>query len=179
MKRIAFLLCLVLLTSCKGEPSLQRYFVDHQQDRNFISFDVSPGILKIDPAKLSASQKNALESFNKMNVLAFRVNDSNKAQFAQERDKVSRIMKDPKYQQLMKFSSGKEGASLSFVGDEEHIDEIVVYANAKETGFAVVRILGDDMNPTQIVEMLTSLREAQFNMEQLKPLQEMLEQQKR
>jgi hypothetical protein len=46
----------------------------------------------------------------------------------------------------MKFASGKEGASVSFVGTDDHIEEFVFFANKEENGFAVVRILGKDMN---------------------------------
>ena len=83
-------------------------------------------------------------------------------------------MKDEKYQQLMKFGSGKEGASVSFVGSDEHIDEFVFFANRNENGFAVVRVLGKDMNPTHIMNMMSVLQQSNIDLEQLKPLQEMI-----
>jgi hypothetical protein len=46
----------------------------------------------------------------------------------------------------MKYSSGVEGASVSYVGTDEHIDEFVLFANSKDAGFAVIRVLGTDMN---------------------------------
>ena len=176
MKRISFLLalCCLVLTSCNSEPTLQKYFVENTENKNFIAVDVSPSILNIDPKKLSADQKLALESFDKMNILAFKINDKNQAEFAVEKAKVDAILKNEKYQQLMKFNSGKEGASVSFVGDDEHIDEFILYANKKETGFAVVRILGKDMNPTGIMSMLSILKTSNIDLEQLKPLQDML-----
>jgi len=176
MKRLSFLLGLfsLVLASCHSEPTLQKYFVENTENKNFIAVDVSPGILNIDPKKLSADQKLALESFDKMNILAFRANDKNQAEFAVEKAKVDAILKNEKYQQLMKFNSGKEGASVSFVGDDEHIDEFILYANKKEAGFAVVRILGKDMNPTGIMSMLSILKTSNIDLEQLKPLQDML-----
>jgi hypothetical protein len=75
----------------------------------------------------------------------------------------------------MKFGSGKDGASVSFVGDNEHIEEFVLYANKKENGFAVIRILGKDMNPTGIMTMISLLQKSNVNLEQLKPLQQLLE----
>jgi len=123
---------------------------------------------------LTADQVKALQSFDKMNILAFKRNDKNQAQFEAERSKVNAILKDEKYQQLMKFGSGKDGASVSFVGDDEHINEFVVYANKKENGFAVVRVLGKDMNPTSIMNMISILKESNLDLEQLKPLQEMM-----
>ncbi|MFE3869536.1 DUF4252 domain-containing protein [Flavobacterium sp. LS2P90] len=175
MKAVYSILLLfsLFLISCNSEPTLQKYFVENTENKNFIALDVSPSILNVDKAKLSSEQNEALQSFEKMNVLAFKLNGTNKAQFELERDKVNLILKDKKYQQLMKFGSGKEGASVSFVGSDEHIEEFVLFANKKETGFAVVRILGKDMNPNNIMTMLSVLKESKIDIEQLKPLQEM------
>lgn len=176
MKRIysIAILCSLFLASCNNKPSLQKYFVENTENKNFIALDVSPSILNVDKTKLSAEQNTALESFDKMNILAFKLNDTNKTQFDAERAKVVAILKDEKYQQLMKFGSGKEGASVSFVGDDEHIEEFILFANQKENGFAVVRILGKDMNPTGIMTMMSVLQSSNIDLEQLKPLQEML-----
>lgn len=176
MKRIYNITCLLvlLLISCNSEPSLQKYFVENTENKNFIALDVSPNILNVDKTKLSTEQSEALRSFDKMNILAFKLNDTNKDQFEIEREKVSSILKEEKYQQLMKFGSGKEGASVSFVGSDDHIEEFVLFANKKENGFAVIRILGKDMNPTHIMNMMSVLKSSNIDLEQLKPLQDML-----
>jgi len=168
------LLFSLFLISCNSEPTLQKYFVENTENKNFIALDVSPDILNVDKTKLSIAQNDALKSFDKMNVLAFKLNDKNKAEFEMERAKVDLILKDKKYQQLMKFGSGKEGASVSFVGTDEHIEEFVFYANKKENGFAVVRILGKDMNPTSVMTMMSVLQQSNIDLEQLKPLQQLM-----
>jgi hypothetical protein len=168
------LLFSLFLISCNSEPTLQKYFVENTENKNFIALDVSPNILNVDKTKLSVAQNDALKSFDKMNVLAFKLNDKNKAEFEMERAKVDLILKDKKYQQLMKFGSGKEGASVSFVGTDEHIEEFVFYANKKENGFAVVRILGKDMNPTSVMTMMSVLQQSNIDLEQLKPLQQLM-----
>lgn len=164
----------LLLMSCNSEPTLQKYFVKNTENKNFIAMDVSPSILNVDETKLSVEQNNALHSFDKMNILAFKLNEENKGQFEVERAKIDLILKDSKYQQLMKFGSGKQSASVSFVGSDEHIEEFVLFASRKETGFAVVRVLGKDMNPTNIMTMLSVLKESKIDLEQLKPLQELI-----
>ncbi|MDP3679927.1 MAG: DUF4252 domain-containing protein [Flavobacterium sp.] len=168
------LLLSLFLVSCNSEPTLQKYFVENTENKNFIALDVSPNILNVDKTKLSIAQSDALKSFDKMNVLAFKLNDKNKAEFEIERAKVNLILKDKKYQQLMKFGSGKEGASVSFVGTDEHIEEFVFFANKKENGFAVVRILGKDMNPTSVMTMMSILQQSNIDLEQLKPLQQLM-----
>ena len=162
------------LTSCSSEPSLQKYFVENTENKNFIALDISSSILNVEQATLSVAQKEALQSFEKMNVLAFKRNPNNTAEFETERTKLNGILKNPKYQQLMKFGSGKEGASVSFVGTDEHIEEFILFANQKETGFAVVRVLGKDMNPTHIMNMVSVLQQSKINLDQLKPLQELI-----
>ena len=164
----------LFLFSCNSEPTLQKYFVENTENKNFIALDVSPDILKIDETKLSMEQTTALKSFDKMNILAFKLDDKNKAEFETERAKVDLILKDKKYQQLMKFSSGKESASVSYLGTDDHIEEFVLYANRKENGFAIVRILGKDMNPTNIMTMVSVLKQSNVDLEQLKPLQQLI-----
>ena len=168
------LLVLLTLISCNSEPSLQKYFVQNTDNKDFIALDVSPTILNLEKTKLSAEQNEALKSFDKMNILAFKANDKNQAQFETERAKVKAILKDPKYQQLMTFGSGKDGASISYVGTDENIEEFVVFANRKENGFAVVRVLGKNMNPNNIMTLMTVLKQSNIDMEQLKPLQQLV-----
>lgn len=176
MKRIfLFLATALVLTSCNSESTLQKYFVENTENKNFIAVDVSPSALRLDTNKLTAEQSAALKTFDKMNIIAFKANATNQAMYEAETDKVKAILKNPKYQELMRIGSGKEGASVSFVGDDEHIDEFVLYANKRENGFAVVRILGDDMNPTGIVSMLSILQSSNLDLEQLKPLKELLQ----
>lgn len=168
------LLVLLTLISCNSEPSLQKYFVENTDNKDFIALDVSPSILNLEKTKLSTEQNDALKSFDKMNILAFKANAKNQAQFETERAKVKAILKNPKYQELMKFGSGKDGASISYVGTDENIQEFVVFANRKENGFAVVRVLGKDMNPNNIMTLMSVLQKSKIDMEQLKPLQQLI-----
>ena len=168
------LLVLITLMSCNSEPSLQKYFVENTDNKDFIALDISPTILNIEKSKLTSEQNEALNSFDKMNILAFKATDKNQAQFETERAKVKAILKDPKYQQLMSFGSGKDGASISYVGADDNIKEFVVFANRKENGFAVVRVLGENMNPNNIMTLMSVLKKANIDMEQLKPLQQLV-----
>ncbi len=72
------------------------------------------------------------------------------------------------------MEKAKEGGSISFIGDENNIEEVIVFANKNDAGFAVVRILGKDMNPTDIMNLISAIQHSKINMEQLKPLQEIM-----
>lgn len=172
--KIAFYLAVLIslfLSGCNNEPTLQKYFVDNSDKKGFVAIDLSSSILNMDKAKLTAEQKTALESFDKINIIAFKLDEKNKAEYDVESQKITQILKGKDYQELMKVNSGKDAASVSFVGDENHINEFILFAKKKENGFAVVRVLGDDMNPNNIMNMISLLKGSNLDMEQLKPLQ--------
>ena len=161
----------LFLSSCNSEPTLQKYYVENSGKKDFIQVDLSSSLINKDKMKLTPEQKTALESFDKMNIIAFKVDSTNKTQYDIESQKVTEILKDKDYQQLMKVGSGKDAATVSFVGDENHINEFVFFAKKKENGFAVVRILGNNMNPNNIMNMISLLKSSNMNMDALKPLQ--------
>lgn len=167
----AVTIAIITLVSCNSDPSLQKYFVEHSNDTDFLVLDISPNILNLDKTKLSADQNKALQSFEKVNILAFKATDKNKLQFETEKGKINTLLKNKKYQQLMKVGSGKEGVSISFVGTEDNINEFIVFVNKKENGFAVVRIIGDRMNSNNIMTLLSVVKESNLNLDQLKPLE--------
>ena len=173
MKVVTFLAIALslLLFSCNSKPSLQKYFVDHQEKPGFMVLDISSNILNVNKAKLTADQSKVLSSFNKMNILTYKLNAKNRNEFDVERKKINEILKDTlNYQQLMKIGSGKDRASISFIGDEDHVDEFIVYGCKNDNGFAVVRIMGKDMNPADAMTMLSVLKSSNVDMKQLEPL---------
>ena len=176
MKKLLLLVSVVLiLCSCEDKPSLQKYFVENTESSKFIAVDLAPSIIKTDKMALSEIEIAALKSFEKMNILAFRSDSTNSVGYEEEIKEVKTILKDESYQQLMKAGSGNDGAAIYFVGeDDEHIEEFVVIVGKKENGFAVVRVLGNDMNPTHIMNMLSLLQKSQVNLDQLKPLQQLM-----
>lgn len=164
----------LMVSSCNSEPTLQKYFVENSDKKGFVAVDVSPSIINVDKTSLTVQQKTALKSFDKMNILAFKLDKSNKTEYDIESQKIIQILEGKNYQELMKVGSGKDAASISFVGDEDHINEFILFAKKKENGFAVVRILGNDMNPNNIMDMLSILKSSNIDMDQLKPLESLV-----
>jgi hypothetical protein len=173
MKIFIVALFSIVALSCSNKPTLQRYFVENAESKDFMAIDVSSSILNTNEIKLSKTEEKALKSFNKMNILAFKKDSLNENKFRDEKEKVKFVLKAEEYQQLMKFGSNKQGASVYFVGNDESIDEFVVYANSATTGFALVRILGDNMNPNDVFTLIEIMQKANIDLEQLKPLENM------
>ena len=170
----AFGLMMLLMVSCQQEPTLQKYFVENSEDPGFITLDIAPNFVDNSKMKLTGEEQEALKSLHKLNVLAFKVNDKNQAQFKQEKQKVQTLLKSEDYEELMHVGSSEQGASIHTVGDGDKIEEFVIYAHQKENGLAVVRVMGEDMNPNNIMTLVGLLQKGAIDTEQLKPLQQLM-----
>jgi aspartokinase len=175
-KLITFLTIAItlLLVSCNNEPTLQKYFVENSDKKDFIALDVAPSILNLDKQKLAEDEKRALASIENINMIAFKADDKNKANCEVEKKKVIAILKDKKYQELMHIGSGSNGASVSFVGEDDKIEEFVLYGNEKEHGFALIRIVGKNMNPEDLMTMIALLKKSNIDFDQFSKFQSLI-----
>lgn len=181
MKTFRYLVLLAFafgIVSCESGKSLEKYYVTKSDNPDFMTIDIASSIIKADPKKMTVEQAGALERIEKLNVLMFKRNPGNLSDYKAEKDSLASILKSGKYDPLMKVGSGKNGASIYMKGKEEKTDEFVVNAYSEDTGFAVIRLLGDEMTMNDIMAVMSLLKQSDFDVEQLKPLQEMLKNQK-
>ena len=171
MKTLKLLIAAFLIAgfaSCDDGKSLQKYYVENQEDTDFLALDV-PTSMFTNSESLEAEDKATLESIKKINVLALK-KEENPAKFEEEKVKLNEIFKDEKYQLLMKYGGGNRKAALYFTGEEDAIDELIVYGYDNEQGLGVARVLGEDMNPQKIMKLMKSFEGENIDVEGLKGL---------
>jgi hypothetical protein len=161
------------MSACSSTQSLQEYYIDSNENPNFLSFDVPASILNIQKTELTETQRTAIESLKKLNILAFKKSDDNGAEYNLEKEKVKAILKNDKYTQLMKMNTEYGKATVKYLGDEDAIDEVIVYGNDDSKGFALIRVLGDDMNPAHLVQLLEALQKSDYKGEGLEKIGEL------
>ena len=168
IKTLSLSLFLALaLVSCKDEASIQSYFVDHQDKPEFLTLDLSPKMLDISEVELNEEQKNVYKSFEKVNILAYKAKDVSKENYTKELEKAKAIFKNEKYSELMEFSDNGIRFRVNTIGDEDTVEEFLVLASSNEYGFAVVRVLGNDMNPEKLYQLLSQMQNADVDGNQL------------
>ncbi len=171
MKTIKYLIAvafITVLTFCNDGKSLQKYYVENQEDTDFLALDV-PTSMFTNSSSLEAEEKATLESIKKINVLALK-KDENPAKFEEEKVKLNEIFSDEKYQLLMKYGGGDRKAALYFTGEEDAIDELIVYGYDDNQGLGIARVLGEDMDPEKIMKLMKSLDKENINVEGIKGL---------
>ncbi|GAA4322307.1 hypothetical protein GCM10023115_50320 [Pontixanthobacter gangjinensis] len=161
---------MAVLSSCNNEKSLQKYYVDNQEDTDFLALDI-PVSMFANVESLEAEQKETMESIKKINVLMLEKKED-PAKFEQEKQKLNEIFKNDKYQLLMKYGGGNRKAALYFTGDDDAIDELIVFGYDDEKGLGVGRVLGEDMNPENIMKLMKSLEKDDINVEGIKGISE-------
>ncbi|THD67476.1 DUF4252 domain-containing protein [Robertkochia marina] len=165
-----------LLIACNSTPSLQQYYVDNAGDPNFISVDIPASILNVSEIDLTPEQKSAYHSLRKFNVLAFKLTEENKNEFEGEKEAVNAILKNDAYEELMRINTGSAKGVVKILGDEDSIDEVILFGNDDSQGFALIRVLGDDMRPENVMQLVEVIQKGNLDDSALGPLKGFLDQ---
>jgi hypothetical protein len=166
---IKYIVCVLLVSfiiSCSNKPSLQRYFVDNQETKSFISQDLPLSMLNMDESKLDDTQKEAFKSVKRLNFLGYKLDETNVETYNTELAKVKIILEDDKYNELIEFSDKGKKVSVKYIGNDEEADEVILLGSSKELGFALIRVLGNDMRPDKIYTLVEALQDTNFNKSQ-------------
>ncbi|ETN95937.1 DUF4252 domain-containing protein [Zhouia amylolytica] len=157
----------IVMSSCNNGKSLQQYFVDSSNNPEFITFDVSSNILSIAEDELTPNQKETLHSIKKLNVLALKLDDSNESFYKEEKEKIKNILSSDSYQEIMRFNTGNARGVVKFLGEDDAIDEVILYGSDDSKGFALLRILGDNMNVENVGQLVEVIQKGTLDQSQL------------
>ncbi|PHR72914.1 MAG: hypothetical protein COA67_04210 [Lutibacter sp.] len=158
IKNFGLLAVIAMLTvSCDQNPSLQKYYVDSNENTDFISLDIPVNVLSLKTEDASAEIKETLKSIKKVNFLGYQLKEDNIVEYKIEKQKIKEILKNPKYQDLFSMG-GKQSVQVKFLGEEDAIDEVIVFGSDKEKGFALVRVLGNNMDPSKMMALAQELK---------------------
>ena len=159
-----FLVSLVL--GCNDKESLQKYYVENQDNNQFLAVDI-PASLFTNTESLDPNQKKVLETVKKVNVLGIPMKPGKSEIIEQEKIKIAEILENEKYQLLMRVGGEDTRMEVYFTGDDEAVDEIIVYGFDQEKGMGIARVLGEDMNPSDILNLVRSLQNGSVNIDGL------------
>lgn len=156
IKKIGFGVLGLLLMACNAEPSIQKYYVDHQEDQDYVVVDVPSSLFLGDQSGLSKKDQKVVKSIKKANVLAYPITGENQKTYTKEKESIKNILKNDRYTLLMRFGASGKNVRMYYEGDDDAINEVIVFGYDDEKGFAVARVLGDKMNPSALLKLFQS-----------------------
>lgn len=167
--KIIFLFILLLFTfSCHVRGGdLQEYYVESAGKPGVISFDIATSIFDVSKSGLSKDEKEIYNSIKKLNVVMV---PANRPAYEQEKDKVTAILKNGDFEELMSINDKSMSGKLYYIGNDDTIDEVVLFGRSSESGFAVIRILGDKIKMENAGKLMKILQKSDFDGSAFKPI---------
>lgn len=160
------MIILSIFTSCDNKESLQRYYVDNQDNKEFVKVDI-PASMFTKASSLGPEQQKILETIKKINLLAVPKKADNAEIIDNEKEKISKILTHEKYQLLIKYGGEGRRVEMYYTGEEEAIDEIILFGYDGEKGVGIARLLGENMNPSDILNLYKSMESGDVNIDGL------------
>tara|TARA_R110000772_G_scaffold12231_1_gene37545 strand:+ start:116 stop:655 length:540 start_codon:yes stop_codon:yes gene_type:complete len=162
----ALVLAILALTSC-NDPSLQKYLVEKQDDDKFVKMDIAASLLQGNNSNFTQEEKDILNTIKKVNVVAYPFVDGDTAEYIKERQELKNILDQEQYKELTRIKSEGWNATLKYMGEEDAIDEVIVFASDDNRGFAVFRLLGENMRPDQMLKLMKSAERGDLDVSKL------------
>ena len=164
---ILLVLAIFTVTSCSSDKkSLQEYYVDNQENNDFVLVDVPASLISGSSAFLTKEQNEVLETIRKINIMAYPIKDATSINYQGEKTKLMGILAGDDYEELMKANSDEGSIRLYFKGEEEAIDEVIFFGAEDSKGFILARLLGDDMNISNMMKLAQSMETSDIDVSQ-------------
>ena len=133
LKPLYFTLICLLFLSCNSVPSLQTYYLDHQETSGFITMDFPVSFLNIDTNDITESERKAINSINKFNMLGYSLKSGSDSVYKSELNFVKKLLKEIKYKELFRLGNSKDGRIQIYTTDEDQtMDEVVILLNSNQ-----------------------------------------------
>jgi len=162
MKKLTTICSLVFLvlfaSACKNEKSLQSYLVESSGKDGFYTGDLPVGSLLTAKADVSDEVKETIKSVKKINVVFLRKTDDNTADYEAEKAKLKNIFTSDEYKSLGSIKAKGMNVKVYYTGNTDSLDEVIAFGYSKEVGVGVARLLGQNMNPAKVIEMMNSVK---------------------
>jgi hypothetical protein len=59
---------------------------------------------------------------------------------------------------LISIGGSNQSLSVKFLGEDDAIDEVIIFGSDKEQGFALVRVLGSNMDPAKMMQLAQEIK---------------------
>jgi hypothetical protein len=154
---LSLLLVVFLATSCNNNKSLQKYLVETSGKEGFMTGDIPVSSLISPKAEVSEEVRETMNSVKKINMVFLAKTAENKAMYEAEKQTLKNIFTNKDYKSLGKMKAQGMNISVYYTGETDSLDEVIAFGYSNEVGVGVARLLGENMNPAKMLEMLNSI----------------------
>lgn len=155
---LSFLFLALLISSCNSKKTLQEYLVETSGKEGFYTGDLPVSSILSPKADVSDDVKETIKSIKKINIAFLPKKNDNAAAYETEKAILKDIFKDNNtYKTLMSMKTNGMNVRVFYSGKTDAIDEVIAFGYGQEAGVGVARLLGENMNPAKIIDMLNKV----------------------
>lgn len=153
----ALIFMIIFASSCKNEASLQSYLVDTSGKEGFYTGDLPVSSVLSPKAEVSDEIRKTIKSIKKINIAFLPKTADNSVMYETEKAKLKTIFKTDSYKSLMSMKAKGMNVNVYYSGNTEAVDEVIAFGYGEKAGVGVARLLGDNMNPAMIIDMMQNI----------------------
>lgn len=159
----------LFIFSCNHQKTLQEYLVETQDKTGFIKFDIPTSFLQPKDGNVSDEVSATLKSIRKINLLMLQAKADNMDTYEAEKKELKEIFKNKDYKTLMSMKAKGMNVKVYYTGETDQIDEVIAFGYSEKVGVGVARLLGDNMNPGAIIQIMDKIKmdESNLNLESI------------
>jgi ribosomal protein S8E len=133
--------------------------------------NIPASALGIAKENLSESDVEVLESFHKLNILAYKADPNNPEFMEQELLTIRSIINIPPYEELMAVKDRRLSGKVIVVGKDTDLEEVVFFGHSPQAGFVLARVLGNQMTAQKVAQFTSLIQEENVDPEVFAGLQ--------
>lgn len=154
---IIIVITIILALSCKREETLQRFMAENQERNDIIAFDISSNMLTLKENAEKSENIEILKTIENASIIAFNLDSTNQKTYKQDVEKLNIVLNSKKYNELMRMGKGQNGVKVLTLGNENTLDEVIVYSKDDKKGWVIVRITGKNMAIDKIMGLINKI----------------------
>ena len=101
--------------------------------------------------------KETIKSVKKINVVFLAKTAKNQTIYEAEKNTLKNIFTNKDYKSLGKMKAQGMNISVYYTGETDSLGEVIAFGYSNEVGVGVARLLGENMNPVKMLEMLQNI----------------------
>jgi hypothetical protein len=164
---LSLMLVAFLVTSCNNDKSLQKYLVETSGKEGFMTGDIPVSSLISAKADVSDEIKETIKSVKKINVIFLAKTTENQTIYEAEKNTLKNIFTNNDYKSLGKLKAQGMNINVYYTGKTDSLDEVIAFGYSNIVGVGVARLLGENMDPAKMLEMLQNITMDENNLKNI------------
>ena len=164
---LSLMLVAFLVTSCNNDKSLQKYLVETSGKEGFMTGDIPVSSLISAKADVSDEIKETIKSVKKINVVFLAKTTENQTIYEAEKNTLKNIFTNKDYKSLGKMKAQGMNINVYYTGKTDSLDEVIAFGYSNIVGVGVARLLGENMDPAKMLEMLQNITMDENNLKNI------------